>query len=71
MNSNMCPKCSSDLLQHPSLISLPLSSLPKHIPSDTRKKNIEDQDANFVFKFSSCTKCGYTEFYLTSSAGKI
>jgi predicted nucleic-acid-binding Zn-ribbon protein len=71
MNSNMCPKCSSDLLQHPSLISLPLSSLPKHIASDTRKKNIEDQDANFVFKFSSCTKCGYTEFYLTNSEGKI
>jgi predicted nucleic-acid-binding Zn-ribbon protein len=71
MNSNMCPKCSSDLLQHPSLISLPLSSLPKHIASDTRKKNIEDQDANFVFKFSSCTKCGYTEFYLTSNESKI
>lgn len=71
MNSNICPKCSSDLLQHPSLISLPLSSLPKYIASDTMKKNIKDQDANFVFKFSSCKKCGYTEFYLTSSAAKI
>ncbi|MDQ3869567.1 MAG: zinc ribbon domain-containing protein [Thermoproteota archaeon] len=71
MSSNRCPKCSSDLLQHPSLISLPLSSLPKNTASDKMKKNIEDQDAKFIFRFNSCKKCGYTEFYLTSGAAKI
>jgi hypothetical protein len=25
---------------------------------------IEDQDADFVFKFISCRNCGYSEFYL-------
>ena len=58
-----CPKCSSDMIQHPSLLSMPLSSSPDDT-SNMRKINIEDQDASFVFKFSSCKKCGYTEFYL-------
>jgi predicted nucleic-acid-binding Zn-ribbon protein len=58
-----CPKCSSDIIEHPSLVSMPLSSSPDD-RSNTRKINIEDQDANFVFKFKSCKKCGYSEFYL-------
>ena len=53
-----CPKCSSDIIEHPSLVSMPLSSSPDD-RSNTRKINIEDQDANFVFKFSSCKNCGY------------
>ena len=59
-----CPKCSSDMMiQHPSLLSMPLSSLPNYT-DNMRKVNIEDQDANFIFKFKSCKKCGYSEFYL-------
>ena len=58
-----CPKCSSDIIEHHSLVSMPLSSSPDD-RSNTRKINIEDQDANFVFKFSSCKNCGYSEFYL-------
>ncbi|MBV9178745.1 MAG: hypothetical protein JO297_17100 [Nitrososphaeraceae archaeon] len=61
-----CPKCSSDMIQHPSSVSMPLSS-PADEMNNTRKINIEDQDANFVFKFSSCKKCGYSEFYLHNS----
>ena len=57
-----CPKCSSDMIQHPSLLSMPLSSSPDD--TSMRKINIEDQDANFVFNFSSCKNCGYSEFYL-------
>jgi predicted nucleic-acid-binding Zn-ribbon protein len=60
---NKCPKCSSDMIQHPSLVSMPLSSA-SHQTGSMRKINIEDQDANFVFKFKSCKKCGYSEFYL-------
>ena len=58
-----CPKCSSDMIRHPSLVSMPLSSSADDT-SNMRKINIEDQDANFVFSFRSCKKCGYSEFYL-------
>jgi predicted Zn-ribbon and HTH transcriptional regulator len=60
---NRCPKCSSDMMQHPSLLSMSLSS-SSYDTGNMRKINIEDQDANFVFKFKSCKKCGYSEFYL-------
>lgn len=58
-----CPKCSSDMIRHPSSVSMPLSLSPGDT-SNMRKINIEDQDASFVFKFGSCKKCGYSEFYL-------
>src|SRR5919202_6827580 len=60
---NKCLKCSSDMIQHPSLVSMALSSA-SHENGNMRKINIEDQDANFVFNFSSCKNCGYSEFYL-------
>jgi predicted nucleic-acid-binding Zn-ribbon protein len=58
-----CPKCSSEMIPHPASISMSLSSSPDE-KSNMRKINIEDQDANFVFKFRSCKNCGYSEFYL-------
>jgi predicted Zn-ribbon and HTH transcriptional regulator len=58
-----CPKCLFDMIQHPSLLSMPLTSSP-HDTSNIRKINIEDQDASFLFKFKSCKNCGYSEFYL-------
>ena len=67
---NRCPKCSSDMMQHPSLLSMSLSSSSYdtgNMRKIMRKINIEDQDANFVFKFKSCKKCGYSEFYLHNS----
>ena len=60
---NKCLKCSSDMIQHPSLVSMALSSA-SHENGNKRKINIEDQDANFVLKFKSCKKCGFSEFYL-------
>ena len=68
MTNNNCPKCSSDMVRHPSLLSMPLSSSQEITANDTKKVNIEDQDANFVFRFSSCNKCGYSEFYLTNGS---
>lgn len=68
MTNNTCPKCSSNMVPHPSLLSMPLSS-QEITANDTKKMNIEDQDANFVFRFSSCSKCGYSEFYLTNGSG--
>jgi predicted nucleic-acid-binding Zn-ribbon protein len=61
-----CPKCSSDMIQHPSLLSMPLSS-SSYDTGIMGKINIEDQDANFIFKFKSCKECGYSEFYLHNS----
>ena len=65
-----CPKCLSDMIQHPSSISMPLSSSPDDT-SNMRKISIEDQDANFVFKFKSCKNCGYGEFYLNNKGSSI
>ena len=66
--TSKCPKCASDMIKHPSSVSMSLSS-PPNDTSNMRKINIEDQDANFVFKFKSCKKCGYSEFYLHNKGG--
>ena len=73
-NSNRkCPKCSSDMIKHPSMLSMPLtSSEPQSMPDITKKNmNIEDQDANFTFRFHSCSKCGYTELYLHEKGKRV
>ena len=49
-----------DMIEHPSRLSIPLTSRD----GDESKVTIEDQDADFVFKFISCRNCGYSEFYL-------
>lgn len=60
-SSSKCPKCMlGDMIEHPSLLSMPLTSRD----ADKSKVAIEDQDADFVFKFISCRNCGYSEFYL-------
>ena len=61
-NSSKCPKClSGDMIEHPSFLSMPFTS-PSKI-AEKLKTAIEDQDADFVFRFISCRKCGYSEFY--------
>jgi ribosomal protein S27AE len=73
-NSNRkCPKCSSDMIKHPSMLSMPLtSSEPQSMPDITKKNmNIEDQDANFTFRFHSCSKCGYIELYLHEKGKRV
>jgi predicted nucleic-acid-binding Zn-ribbon protein len=65
-NTNKCPKCSSTMTQHPSVVSMPLSS-SSQIVRDMKNINVQDQDANFTFKFKSCKKCGYSECYLSNS----
>jgi predicted nucleic-acid-binding Zn-ribbon protein len=65
--NDKCPKCHSDMIKHPSLFSMPLSSLPKtnaDNDSQNTKTPIEDQEAKFIFEFNSCRQCGYSEFYL-------
>jgi predicted nucleic-acid-binding Zn-ribbon protein len=65
--SSKCPKClSGDMIEHPSLVSMPLTSLTE----DKAKKAIEDQDADFVFKCASCKNCGYSEFYIVGGGVK-
>ena len=62
-NSSKCPKClSGDMVEHPSFLSIPFTSRSKI--AEKSKTAIEDQDADFVFKFVSCRKCGYSEFYV-------
>ena len=72
-NNRKCPKCSSDMMKHPSMLSMPLTSQGPQSMADTTKKNrnIEDQDANFIFRFHSCSKCGYTEFYLNEKGKRV
>jgi predicted nucleic-acid-binding Zn-ribbon protein len=73
-NSNRkCPKCSSDMIKHESMLSMPLTSSEPQSTADTTKKNmnIEDQDANFTFRFHSCSKCGYTELYLHGKGKRV
>ena len=76
-NNNICPKCSSNMVQHPSLLSMPFGSSQKMMTTTndddnaTMNVNIEDQDANFTFRFYSCSKCGYTEFYLADKGKRI
>jgi predicted nucleic-acid-binding Zn-ribbon protein len=62
---NKCPKCiSGDMIEHPSFLSVPYTSRSK--AAEKSKTAIEDQDADFVFKFFSCKRCGYSEFYMVS-----
>jgi len=49
------------MVEHPSFLSIPFTSRSKI--AEKLKTAIEDQDADFVFKFVSCRKCGYSEFY--------
>lgn len=66
-NGSKCPKClSGDMIEHPSFLSMPFTS-PSKIAAKSRTA-IEDQDADFVFRFVSCRKCGYSEFYVVRDA---
>jgi predicted nucleic-acid-binding Zn-ribbon protein len=66
-NSSNCPKClTGDMVEHPSFLSIPLTSSSK--TAEKSRTSIEDQDADFVFKFISCRKCGYSEFYVVRDA---
>jgi predicted nucleic-acid-binding Zn-ribbon protein len=66
-NGNKCPKClSGDMVEHPSFLSVPYTSRSK--TAEKSKTAIEDQDADFVFKFLSCKRCGYSEFYMVRDA---
>lgn len=48
--SSKCPKClSGDMVEHPSFLSMPFTSRSKI--AEKLKIAIEDQDADFVFKF--------------------
>jgi predicted nucleic-acid-binding Zn-ribbon protein len=61
------------MVDHPSLVSMPLSSSQEMRTADStvKKANIEDQDANFSFRFRSWSKCGYTEFYLGEKGKRV
>jgi predicted nucleic-acid-binding Zn-ribbon protein len=62
-NISKCPKClSGDMVEHPSFLSIPFTSRSKI--AEKLNTVIEDQDADFVFKFISCRRCGYSEFYV-------
>lgn len=66
-NGSKCPKClSGDMIEHPSFLSIPFTSRSKI--AEKLKTAIEDQDADFVFRFVSCRKCGYSEFYVVRDA---
>jgi predicted nucleic-acid-binding Zn-ribbon protein len=66
-NNSRCPKCLlGDMVEHPSFLSIPFTSRSKI--TEKSKTAIEDQDADFVFKFVSCRKCGYSEFYIVREA---
>jgi predicted nucleic-acid-binding Zn-ribbon protein len=68
----ICPKCTSSMVDHPSVVSMPLSSSQEmETDANITKANIEDQDANFTFRFRSCSKCGYTEFYLGEKGKRV
>jgi len=57
-------------MQHPSLLSVPLSSSIQ-TKDKIKNVNIEDQDASYVFKFNTCKMCGYCEFYLINSGDRV
>jgi predicted nucleic-acid-binding Zn-ribbon protein len=66
-NNSECPKClSGDMVEHPSFLSMPFTSSSNL--AEKSKIAIEDQDADFVFKFISCKRCGYSEFYMIKDA---
>jgi predicted nucleic-acid-binding Zn-ribbon protein len=54
------------MIEHPSFLSIPFTSRSKI--AEKLKTAIEDQDADFVFRFVSCRKCGYSEFYVVRDA---
>jgi predicted nucleic-acid-binding Zn-ribbon protein len=49
------------MTKHPSLFSMPLSSLPNE--PEKKQITVEDQEAKFIFELNSCRQCGYGEFY--------
>jgi predicted nucleic-acid-binding Zn-ribbon protein len=61
------------MVKHPSLLSMPFSSSQEMATANdtARRVNLEDQDANFTFRFNSCSKCGYTEFYIYNKGKRI
>lgn len=66
-NSSKCPKClSGDMVEHPSYLSMPFTSRSKI--AEKSKTAVEDQDADFVFRFVSCRKCEYSELYVVGDA---
>ena len=66
-NSGKCPKClSGDMVEHPSYLSMPFTSRSKI--AEKSKTAVEDQDADFVFRFVSCRKCEYSELYVVGDA---
>ena len=66
-NSSKCQKClSGDMVEHPSYLSMPFTSRSKI--AEKSKTAVEDQDADFVFRFVSCRKCGYSELYVVGDA---
>jgi predicted nucleic-acid-binding Zn-ribbon protein len=63
--NSKCPKCSSgDMIEHPSFLSVTLTSRSKI--AEKVKTAIEDQDADFVFKSISSRNRAYAEFYLVT-----
>lgn len=69
--NDKCPKCASEMIKHPSLLSMPLTSMNHSNAEGMKTTKIEDQEANFIFKFNSCKKCGFSEFYLNHSSTKV
>lgn len=66
-NSSKCTKClSGDMVEHPSYLSMPFTSRSKI--AEKSKTAVEDQDADFVFRFVSCRKCEYSELYVVGDA---
>jgi len=55
------------------LLSMPLTSQAQMSVGNAniKKANIEDQEASFTFRFNSCSKCGYTEFYLAEKGQRV
>ncbi len=65
-NKNICPKYSSEMMLHPSSLSMPLTSKTQMSVNNTniKKTNIEDQEASFTFRFNSCSKWDIQSFTL-------
>ena len=54
------------MVEHPSYLSMPFTSRSKI--AEKSKTAVEDQDADFVFRFVSCRKCEYSELYVVGDA---
>ena len=61
------------MMQHQSLLSMPLTSQAQMSVGNAniKKANIEDQEESFTYRFNSCSKCGYTEFYLAEKGQRV